>query len=57
MGTRAILLHSWQADKEREKVDTEPAIGLALASGIPEGRAKAQGIDVHLAKIRSGLTN
>ena len=51
MGTRAILLHPWQADKERKEVGAEPAIGLALASGIPEGRAKAQGIDVHLARM------
>jgi hypothetical protein len=32
-------------------VDTEPAVELALASGIPEGRAKAQGIGVHLARM------
>ena len=57
MDTRAFLLHSWQADKEREEVDTEPTTELALAGGIPEGRAKAQGIGVHLAKMRRNPSN
>jgi hypothetical protein len=34
MDTRAILLHSWQANKEREEVDTEPMGRLPLARGI-----------------------
>ena len=35
----------------------EPVTELALAGGLSEDRAKAQGIGVHLAKMKSDLTN